>query len=93
MPRITLKGHMLVPDADLAAVLAELPNHIELTRREPGCLTFTVNQNPENANRFDVFEEFCDQHAFEHHQERVPGSRWGTITANAVRHYTVEGLA
>jgi quinol monooxygenase YgiN len=82
----------VVAEADLNAVVAELPTHIEMTRKELGCLKFEVVQDSENCSRFDVYEEFYDQSAFEHHQERVRSSSWGEITANAARHYTVEGL-
>ncbi|MFM5384476.1 putative quinol monooxygenase [Aeromonas veronii] len=68
-------------------------NHIQLTRAETGCLIFKVTQDPLNPCRFDVYEEFVDQAAFQAHQARVKSSRWRKITVNVERHYTVTGIA
>lgn len=89
MPKIILEGHIVVPDADLPAVMAELPIHIQLTREEVGCLCFHVNQDSEALNVFSVYEEFIDQIAFEEHQRRVKSSNWGIAAANVQRHYRV----
>ncbi|PJG57573.1 antibiotic biosynthesis monooxygenase, partial [Aeromonas cavernicola] len=53
------------------------------------CLTFAVTQHPLNPCRFDVYEVFVDQAAFQAHQARVKSSRWGAMTGNVERHYTV----
>ncbi|CAJ1905323.1 MAG: putative quinol monooxygenase [Shewanella sp.] len=93
MKKIILKGFILVSQNDLMAVKDELDNHIQLTRAETGCLIFKVNQDPLNPCRFDVYEEFVDEAAFQAHQARVKSSRWGKITVNVERHYTVTGIA
>ncbi|MFQ1634082.1 putative quinol monooxygenase [Aeromonas veronii] len=90
---LILKGFIIVPPNDLAAVKDELDNHICLTHAETGCLTFKVTQDPLNPCRFDVYEEFVDEAAFQAHQARVKSSRWGEITVNVERHYTVTGIA
>jgi (4S)-4-hydroxy-5-phosphonooxypentane-2,3-dione isomerase len=89
MPKITLKGHILVPSSDLAAVLAALPTHIELTRQEAGCVCFEVAQDPDAKRCFIVYEAFVDRAAFEAHQLRVKLSEWGRVAASAQRHYQV----
>ena len=89
MAKVILKGHIIVPDADIAAVKIELINHIELTRQETGCLVFKVSQDAENPNRFDVYEEFADRDSFANHQDRVRQSTWGAITVNVERHYEI----
>ncbi|MGL5470781.1 MAG: putative quinol monooxygenase [Shewanella sp.] len=93
MYKIILNGFIIVLPNDLAAVKDELDNHIYLTRAETGCLTFKVTQDPVNPCRFDVYEEFVDDAAFQAHQARVKSSRWGKITVNVERHYTVTGIA
>jgi len=93
MSRVILKGFIIVPPNDLAAVKDELDNHIQLTRAETGCLIFEVTQDQLNPCRFDVYEEFAEQAAFQAHQARVKSSRWGEITVNVERHYTVTGIA
>ncbi|MGY5582764.1 putative quinol monooxygenase [Vibrio cincinnatiensis] len=89
MSKVILKGFILVPEPDLELVKNELVNHKRLTLDEPGCITFSVIENPENPLRFDVYEEFVDKVAFEQHQKRVKASRWGKVTVNVERHYEI----
>ncbi|WP_425889575.1 putative quinol monooxygenase [Aeromonas veronii] len=93
MRKVILKGFIIVPFIDLSFVTFELKRHIQLTRAETGCLIFKVTQDPLNPCRFDVYEEFVDEAAFQAHQSRVKSSRWGEITVNVERHYTVTGIA
>jgi len=90
--KVTLTGHIIVSDADMEAVKVELVNHIALTREEEGCIVFEVKQNADNANRFDVYEEFTNKESFTKHQERVRNSDWGVVSANAERHYEIAGM-
>ena len=105
--RVALKGYIEVPTADRDRVMAQLENHIWLTRSEPGCLKFEVRQresnhkdseeseNAETENDlicFDVEEEFVDRQAYFFHQERLQGGAWAKATSNAKRSYTVTGL-
>ena len=87
--KITLKGHIVVPEMDMANVLEELPRHIELTRAESGCLVFEVTQDIGIFGVFRVYEEFVDRESFESHQSRVRESRWGAVTKNVERHYEI----
>lgn len=89
---IELTGSILIPKEDLASVLSELPNHIQLTRRESGCLSFDVIQDTEQTNLFHVRETFVDQAAFEHHQLRTQQSVWAKITSKATRNYQTHVL-
>jgi autoinducer 2-degrading protein len=89
MPKVILDGYIVVPENDLALVMAELPTHIQLTRREEGGLYFYVTQNPHEQNTFAVYEEFVDRVAFDAHQRRVHASNWGRAAANVARHYKV----
>ncbi|MFB2855039.1 putative quinol monooxygenase [Aeromonas allosaccharophila] len=93
MGKVILQGFIIVPLSELTIVKRELDAHIHLTRAETGCLIFKVTQDPLNSCRFDVYEEFVDQAAFQAHQARVKSSRWGKITVNVERHYTVTGIA
>ncbi len=92
MSKVVLKGYIIVPDSDLTAVKEELPIHIDLTRKEAGCLIFEVTQDEASKNRFDVYEEFIDKESFAHHQERVRNSKWGSVTKNVERFYEITGL-
>lgn len=89
---VTLTGHMDVPPDRTDAIRAALPEHIRLTRAEPGCLRFDVTENPDVPGRFDVAEAFADKAAFEAHQSRAAASDWGRISAGLTRSYRIEGL-
>ena len=90
MAKVKLSGFIIVPEHDLEVVVSELPNHIHLTRNEPGCLSFQVSQSDANPQRFDVTEEFASRAAFEQHQARIKTSRWGEVTGNVARHYEIK---
>ncbi|MDW6004814.1 putative quinol monooxygenase [Vibrio mangrovi] len=91
MSKVILKGFIIVPESDLAAVKQALVRHRKLTLEEPGCIVFEVTENADDPQRFDVYEEFTDKSAFEQHQKRVKRSLWGEITMNVERHYEIVG--
>ena len=89
MGNVVLKGFIVVPEADIKAMLSELPNHTKLTLKEPGCSLFEVKSRRGEPCIFDVHEEFIDDASFELHQSRIKGTKWADITANVERHYKV----
>ena len=91
MSKIILEGYVLVAESDLAVVKRELVNHIQLTRQEEGCLVFEVSQDTENMNRFNVYEEFTSQEAFELHQQRLSSTEWGKVSSKLEKYYKTRG--
>lgn len=89
--QIHLSGHLDVPEACLARVLAALPEHIRLSRAEPGCLEFHVAPDPDRPHRLLVRESFRDRAAFEAHQARIPGTPWARATRGCKRSYQITG--
>jgi len=89
LSKITLQGHIIVPDDDLEIVKSELLIHSKLTEQEAGCLLFSVTVDKNNPNKFDVYEEFINQAAFDIHQSRVKNSNWGKVTHRVQRHYQI----
>ncbi len=87
MSKVILEGYVLVSDSDLSAVKNELANHIQLTRKEEGCLVFEVSQDNKNMNRFNVYEEFASKDAFKLHQQRLSGTEWGKVSSRLEKHY------
>lgn len=85
----TLQGFIIVPTEELDIVKNELITHKYLTLQEPGCLSFRVTQDKSNPCKFDVYEEFIDQAAFDKHQARVKSSKWGDVTKNVERYYQI----
>jgi quinol monooxygenase YgiN len=87
--RVFLDGYIEVPPDRLAAVTRALPDHIALTRAEPGCLAFSVTPSSDHPDRFLVSEIFADQAAFDAHQRRAKASAWAEVTAGLPRRYTI----
>lgn len=84
---LRLTGHLICKDeSELALVQQYLPDHIRLSRAEPGCLAFDVTQT-ENPLIWQVDEEFTDQHAFDAHQTRTRSSLWYQKTGHITRRY------
>ncbi len=88
---VTLTGYLEVAEADRAIVEAHLPEHITLTRAEAGCISFDVQPDPANPERYLVNERFRDRAAFDAHQARVKASEWGKATAHLARSYVISG--
>jgi len=87
MPEIRLTGTMTCPPERADAVRTALPEHIHLTRAEPGCLAFEVTETASGV--FSVAEHFADRTAFEAHQRRTRASEWARVTAGCPRDYEV----
>lgn len=89
LSKVTLEGYIVVPTDSLVSVCGALSVHIELTRKEEGCLVFCVSRDNSSENRFNVYEEFVNRAAFEAHQWRVKNSHWGQVTKSVERHYQI----
>jgi len=50
----------------------------ESIEKERGTLRFDVFQDPENDDRFYVYEAYEDAAAFEEHQKQEPFKRWSS---------------
>lgn len=85
---IHLSGRLICKDGEEAAVVRrELPEHISLTRAEPGCVTFEVTAT-DDPLCWQVNETFRDRAAFEAHQARTRDSEWYRATAGVMRDFT-----
>ena len=83
-----LTGLLICTTEDEAArVRAYLPEHIRLTRAEPGCEMFEVT--PEGPLVWRVTERFTDRAAFAAHQSRTQGSEWARQSAGIRRDFTL----
>lgn len=89
---VRLQGRLICRSAeDAQIVAAHLPEHVRLTRAEPGCLSFTVTPT-EDPLIWHVEERFRDKAAFAIHQERSRASAWWAATAHIPRDYEILGL-
>jgi quinol monooxygenase YgiN len=86
---IRLSGFLICADAaDVAIVRDHLPQHIRLTRAEPGCMSFDVTQTSDPLI-WKVDESFTDRAAFDAHQTRTGASDWYRATRHLKRDFSV----
>jgi quinol monooxygenase YgiN len=84
---IRVSGQLICKDADEAATVARaLPEHVRLSRLEPGCLHFAVRPTADPLV-WQVDEEFADPAAFAEHQQRTRASDWYRATARIRRDF------
>ncbi|WP_395540122.1 putative quinol monooxygenase [Neotabrizicola sp. sgz301269] len=89
---ISLSGRLICATADEADLVRQhLPEHLWLTRAEPGCLSFSVTKT-DDPLVWQVAESFTDKAAFEAHQTRARASAWHAATAGIRRDYRITGL-
>lgn len=92
MPEVHLSGHLVCSDARQAALVEQhLPEHVALTRAEPGCLYFTVEPT-DHPLIWRVHERFASTAAFDDHQRRTARSAWARATAGIERRYTIDAV-
>lgn len=90
--QVRVSGRLICGSArDVAIIRANLPAPMRLTRAEPGCLSFEVQQS-DDPLIWCVNECFADQAAFEGHQARTRASEWWGATCHIRREYVVAGL-
>jgi quinol monooxygenase YgiN len=88
---IQLSGQLICKTkAEADIVRAHLPDHIRLSRAEPGCLSFNVTQDADQLV-WSVSESFTNRAAFDAHQARTRASLWGQATAHLERRFNVTG--
>ena len=84
-----LTGYLDIDPSCLEEIRAAMPDHIRLSRAEPGCLSFELRFDRQCSTRLLVEEVFCDRAAFEAHQARMLASPWAEITRGIARHYQI----
>ncbi|QCM13201.1 antibiotic biosynthesis monooxygenase [Agrobacterium tumefaciens] len=76
---------------DVQCVKTHLPDHLRLTRAEPGCISFDVSQT-DDPLIWSVEELFVDRAAFDFHQQRTRASEWFAATSAIPRDYNITTL-
>ena len=86
---ITLTGTLtcLTPD-DLVIVQTYLPDHVTLSRAEPGCLRFEVTQTADPLV-WQLDETYVDPAAFDAHQARNRASVWWQMSQGLIRDFKI----
>lgn len=73
---------------DVDLVRRHLPEHLRLTREEPGCISFEVSET-DDPLIWRVEELFADRAAFDFHQRRTRASEWFMATSAIPRDYEI----
>ncbi|WP_333899777.1 putative quinol monooxygenase [Agrobacterium pusense] len=76
---------------DVELVRRHLPEHLRLTREEPGCISFEVSET-DDPLIWRVEELFADRAAFDFHQQRTRASEWFMGTSVIPRDYEITTL-
>ncbi len=80
-PMVALTGRLICADAtQMMTALSLLPEHMDLSRAEPGCLRFDLWQD-EDPLIWHLSELFVDADAFAAHGARARDSHWGRESA------------
>lgn len=88
--KVSVSGRLICENADEAAIVEEhFPEHIRLTREEPGCEMFEVEQS-DDPMVWTVRERFSSSEAFKAHQTRTKSSEWGRVSAGIKRDFKVD---
>lgn len=87
--KLRLSGLLTCASVTEAAIVHQyLPEHIRLSRAEPGCLSFDVTQS-DDPMIWRVEECFADQTAFDAHQVRTRASEWWRASAGIRRDFRI----
>lgn len=90
--KVALSGKLICASSDEARLIRQfLPEHVRMTRLEPGCLSFEVTET-DDPLVWLVEELFADPAAFEAHQVRTKASEWARETAAIRRDYSIRTL-
>ncbi|OJH43379.1 GNAT family N-acetyltransferase [Paracoccus sp. SM22M-07] len=87
VPMVELHGSLTCTDmGQMMTALSLLPDHVELSRAEPGCLRFDITQ-AEDPMVWTLSEVFADADAFAAHQARTADSVWGRDSGDMARDF------
>lgn len=90
MSHVILTGFLIcrtLEEADRVAGL--LPDHIRVTRSEPGCIACEMLRSMADPVRFAVRQIFATQADFDAHQARLADSHWRRVTGSIPREYVL----
>ena len=88
---ITVTGCLIAADSTEADLIrSHLPEHLRLSRAEPGCLSFNVYPT-DDPLVWRLDESFTDRAAFDAHQARTRASAWYRATAHLKREFRISG--
>ena len=85
---VRLTGAIRCAPEEVEGLRAALPDHVSLSRAEPGCLAFDIRATADPCV-YEVSEGLRDEAAFEAHQARARTSAWWRITGHMPRAFEI----
>ena len=86
---VRVEGRIICKSEDEAALVREMmPEHVRLTREEPGNIHFDATQG-DDPMVWHLSESFESAEAFAAHQARTKNSDWGRASGAIERDITV----
>jgi quinol monooxygenase YgiN len=85
---VRLTGTIRCAADEVKRLRAAIPEHVALSRAEPGCLAFDIRATADPC-AYEVSERFVDQPAFEAHQARTRASAWWRETCHMPRDFEI----
>lgn len=64
---LVIAGHVRIDPAQREAAISAARDMMEATRREPGCISYTLSADVADPGVFHIFEEWEGQAALESH--------------------------
>lgn len=87
---IKITGTLTASGEDIERARRLIPEHIALSRAEPGCLKFELTEDANQPGLWRLDELYRDENAFAHHKQRTKASRWGQESTDMVRDFVIE---
>lgn len=83
--QIALSVKLICADMEqMKIALNHLPEHVALSRAEPGCLFFATAQS-DDPLIWQIEELYADEAALDAHKERLASSTWAKVSAQLKR--------
>jgi (4S)-4-hydroxy-5-phosphonooxypentane-2,3-dione isomerase len=64
--------------------IAAMRYHATESEKEPGCVRFEVNRQPDQPNMFGIYEQYVDEAAVKAHTETSHFARWKALAATGI---------
>ena len=83
-------AEFVVIEEHVDAFVALMTRHAELSRAEPGCAAFEVNQDVADSRKFLLFERYRDEFAYQAHRATEYYGRFREIAPSMLVPYRAD---
>lgn len=90
MKKIICEGYFNIPLKDFDTILAAYDAHVQLSREEPGNITYEYRLDDAIKGRIQITESYLNRQAFDDHLTRTKATNWPEISKDVIRHIDVK---